>query len=569
MALPREEVDHEFEYKSNANEVCLTGSFLDWNDSILMQKDDNSNIFRVTVPLKLGIHHYKFIADGNWEYSSTEPTMVDLDGNVNNCIVIKRNTTEVPKENIPKEWNYKPPPLTLLPKVAKKNILHNQLMLPGVKEIPSPRREIKPAAIRGYESEVEQVRDQKLLLVTVGLPARGKSFIAQKLSRYLYWLGFSSKILSTDSYRQKLLGAFHSYEWYDPDNYKAADSRNKITKTALDDAFKWFTEEHGIVAILDGNNCSKEERDLIIQKVKCQKPSINIRIIFLEIIVNDKEEVESNIVRSFLSPDYVGLDHDSIRKDMNEKIKIHRRMYEPVEDSRHYIRVFDGGEQLVMNRVNGFLPSKIMFYLSNLRTTEKHIYFVRHGESEYNVNKLIGGDPDLTPRGYLFAKQLSDWITKNIPDAKDKLSVWCSTMKRSIETAEGLPCRQYIRWKVLDEIEAGICDSMTYEEIEEKYPEEYEARQKDKLRYRYPRGESYEDLIRRVEPVIVELERRDTPVLIVAHQAILRCMYAYFKDFPREKVPYISFPSECVVKLTPQAFGTVEERFYLTSNSHQ
>jgi broad specificity phosphatase PhoE len=43
-------------------------------------------------------------------------------------------------------------------------------------------------------------------------------------------------------------------------------------------------------------------------------------------------------------------------------------------------------------------------------------------------------------------------------------------------------------------------------------------------RYRYPRGESYEDLIERLEPVIFELERLRNPVLIVAHQATLRCM---------------------------------------------
>lgn len=45
-------------------------------------------------------------------------------------------------------------------------------------------------------------------------------------------------------------------------------------------------------------------------------------------------------------------------------------------------------------------------------------------------------------------------------------------------------------------------------------PDEFEARKIDKLRYRYPRGESYEDVIRRVEPVIVELERQRKPVLI-------------------------------------------------------
>jgi broad specificity phosphatase PhoE len=42
---------------------------------------------------------------------------------------------------------------------------------------------------------------------------------------------------------------------------------------------------------------------------------------------------------------------------------------------------------------------------------------------------------------------------------------------------------------------------MTYEEIETKYPDEFANRDRDKFHYRYPRGESYEDLVARLEPV--------------------------------------------------------------------
>ena len=38
-------------------------------------------------------------------------------------------------------------------------------------------------------------------------------------------------------------------------------------------------------------------------------------------------------------------------------------------------------------------------------------------------------------------------------------------------------------------------------------------------RYRYPHGESYVDVIQRLEPVLFELERQKAPILIVAHQA--------------------------------------------------
>lgn len=37
---------------------------------------------------------------------------------------------------------------------------------------------------------------------------------------------------------------------------------------------------------------------------------------------------------------------------------------------------------------------------------------------------------------------------------------------------------------MLDEIQAGIFDGMTYEEIQEKMPDEFDMRKKDKLRYR-------------------------------------------------------------------------------------
>ncbi len=43
---------------------------------------------------------------------------------------------------------------------------------------------------------------------------------------------------------------------------------------------------------------------------------------------------------------------------------------------------------------------------------------------------------------------------------------------------------QKLQWKALDEIDAGACDGMTYEQIAKEMPEEYAARKKDKLRYR-------------------------------------------------------------------------------------
>ena len=49
----------------------------------------------------------------------------------------------------------------------------------------------------------------------------------------------------------------------------------------------------------------------------------------------------------------------------------------------------------------------------------------------------------------------------------------------------------------------GDCEAMTYEEIQTKFPKQFALRDQDKYHYRYPKGESYEDLVHRLEPVIM------------------------------------------------------------------
>mmetsp|Transcript_1434 Transcript_1434/g.1846 ORF Transcript_1434/g.1846 Transcript_1434/m.1846 type:complete len:137 (+) Transcript_1434:254-664(+) len=119
------------------------------------------------------------------------------------------------------------------------------------------------------------------------------------------------------------------------------------------------------------------------------------------------------------------------------------------------------------------------------------------------------------------------------------------------------------KWRALDEIYAGVFDGMTYEEIKEKAPHEFEQRQNSKLSYRYPRGESYLDVIQRLDPLVHEIERLRDPVLIIGHQGILRILYSYFMGYTREDAPFVSIPLNTVIKLTPIAYMCEEERIQL------
>jgi 6-phosphofructo-2-kinase/fructose-2,6-biphosphatase 2 len=137
-------------------------------------------------------------------------------------------------------------------------------------------------------------------------------------------------------------------------------------------------------------------------------------------------------------------------------------------------------------------------------------------------------------------------------------------LQRTISTARHLcdanPNYTKLEWKALDELDAGVCDGLTYKQIQEQYPADFTARDEDKYNYRYRGGESYRDVVIRLEPIIMELERSEN-VLIVTHQAVVRCIYAYFMNLPQEQSPWMEVPLHTLIKLTPRAYSTHEERF--------
>ena len=158
--------------------------------------------------------------------------------------------------------------------------------------------------------------------------------------------------------------------------------------------------------------------------------------------------------------------------------------------------------------------------------------------------------------------------------------LWTSTLRRTKETAQYIvhntlhytwdngDTGEWVQFRPmerrnLDELYAGTCDGMTYKEIEQVFPDEFQRRQQDKLTYRYPRGESYMDVTLRLEPLAQEMERTREPVLIIGHQGILRILYAYFMGLDRKDAPYVSIPLNYVIELSPHAYGCHEQRYCL------
>ncbi|KZT56982.1 bifunctional 6-phosphofructo-2-kinase/fructose-2,6-bisphosphate 2-phosphatase [Calocera cornea HHB12733] len=424
-----------------------------------------------------------------------------------------------------------------------------------------------PQSVMGIGKKVEKpdYSEAKLVVAMVGLPARGKSYLSNKLTRYLRWLEYDVQVFNVGQLRRKKarmkqlqmgIKEDHSAIYFSSNNEEGQKARDNLSEESLSNLISWL-RAGGNIGIHDATNSTRDRRSKIAARV-AQEPGIEL--IFLESLCDDPEVIAANVALKVTSgdPDYKGMSREEAKQDFINRIRQYETVYETItEPHLSYVQIYNVGRQVTVSQIRGYMQSRIAFYLLNLHLKPRAIYLSRHGESMFNVQGKIGGDSDLSPRGKKYAKALPGLIHDIV--GNDKLTVWTSTLRRTIQTAEYLPYEK-LDWKSLDELDAGVCDGMTYEEIEAKYPEDFASRDEDKFNYRYRGGESYRDVVVRLEPIIMELERQEN-ILIICHQAILRCLYAYFLNLNQSELPYIKIPLHTVIKLTPKAYGTDEERY--------
>ncbi|KHJ33129.1 putative fructose-bisphosphatase [Erysiphe necator] len=415
------------------------------------------------------------------------------------------------------------------------------------------------AGKEGMTYSMSNVEDTQICVVMVGLPARGKSLIAQKACRYLRWLSINTKVFNVGYYRRKQ-AAKPPASFFDVNNPEGERLRRAAAEEAVKEMLQWF-KEGGIIGILDATNSSISRRKWI--KEKCDEQ--NVETLFVESKCDDQDLILSNILEvKTSSPDYDGQDPEEAARDFCDRISNYEKVYETIGDQeKHltYLKIMNVGSQVIINAIQDYLQSRVVYYLMNLHIKRRSIWLSRHGESVWNVLGKIGGDADLSPRGEEYARLLPELVNKSLRGESRPLNVWTSTLKRTIATARHLPSYfNQLQWKALDELDSGVCDNMTYAEIKEKYPEDFEARDHDKYNYRYRGGESYRDVVIRLEPIIMELERSEN-ILIVTHQAILRCIYAYLMDKDHVKSPWMNVPLHTLIKITPKAYGCEVEMF--------
>lgn len=152
------------------------------------------------------------------------------------------------------------------------------------------------------------------------------------------------------------------------------------------------------------------------------------------------------------------------------------------------------------------------------------IYLVRHGEIAGSGEFRYNGQTDvpLTPRGLDQYQVLADRLS-----GKPVSACYTSDLSRCVQGAR-IICAQWGLEPVLKtelrELNFGNWEGMTWNELVDQFPEEWQARLDDIVGYRVPGGESLHDLQTRLMPAIAEISdrHRGEEVVVVAHGGVNR-----------------------------------------------
>lgn len=196
----------------------------------------------------------------------------------------------------------------------------------------------------------------------VGLPARGKSYITKKIQRYLSWQQHETRIFNVGNRRRVAAGAQgpngtplpsppgsparvnsitsiaavmdaprqaahillngidpnqehpdlfrlpsaetmdQSAKFFDPKNEKAAQLREQVAISTLDEVLDFLLNQGGSVGILDATNSTVERRQVLFDRVKEREPKLGI--LFIESVCEDNKASKQQLNSSFLLANY-------------------------------------------------------------------------------------------------------------------------------------------------------------------------------------------------------------------------------------------------------------------------
>jgi probable phosphoglycerate mutase len=179
------------------------------------------------------------------------------------------------------------------------------------------------------------------------------------------------------------------------------------------------------------------------------------------------------------------------------------------------------------------------------------LYFVRHGETDWNRDGRLQGQKDIpiNGRGEDQAKAVGRTLAAHLTaegfdqNAIAALSYKASPLQRTMQTMRlmrasmGLDPQKFTTDERLKELSFGAWEGLTWRDVKDQIPASALERERGKWDFVPPRGESYALLARRVRPWLDELMQAHISNdvmhkahIVVSHGGVARVLLTMLSD---------------------------------------
>ena len=197
------------------------------------------------------------------------------------------------------------------------------------------------------------------------------------------------------------------------------------------------------------------------------------------------------------------------------------------------------------------------------------LYLVRHGATEANERKPYilqgrGVNYGLSATGQRQAESVARFLSE-FPIRH----VYSSCLLRSIETAQAIARFHQLKVEQIEDLaecHVGQWEGMDWGTIMREFPEAYEAFIRSPGEAPYLGGESYGDVLRRVQPVLAGLleQHAGEAIVVVAHNVVNRAYLGHLLGLEPRKAKDLR-QANCCVNVIQHRSGETQ---VLTLNSH-
>lgn len=183
------------------------------------------------------------------------------------------------------------------------------------------------------------------------------------------------------------------------------------------------------------------------------------------------------------------------------------------------------------------------------------IYFLRHGETEWNVMRRMQGHADtpLSDKGRVQAARNGRALAAAISEPS-RFDFVSSPLIRATETMEiarremGLDPKAYRTDPRLREYHMGDWQGLLYDDVCREFPELIAMRDRDPWNFVCPgeKAESYAHLAARVLEWLAEMKSN---TVVTSHGGVMRCLRWYFMGIDGAEAYKLDVPQDKVLRI--------------------